>query len=320
VSLIAKRETFTVAPEGDHSRLDSYLASILPNQSRSQIQKLIRAGLVTVDGDAVKTGYLLRAGQTIALEPMPETPSRPQPENIPLEILYLDPHLAVINKPAGLVCHAGAGIRSATLVNALLYHIGDIDTGDPIRPGIVHRLDKRTSGLLVVARTAAAHRTIARQFKNREVRKEYLALTYGLPQPAAGTLDWPLGRDPKDRKKISVRGRRRRSAITHYTLERQYGPFSLLRVRIATGRTHQIRVHLSHFGHPVVGDRVYGRNQEHVLADSRLRAAVSAFDRYLLHACLLEFRHPVTGEKVSFASELPPEFAGFLDFAKGISG
>jgi len=263
----------------------------------------------------VKTGHLLRPGEVVSLLRVASEALQPQPENIPLPIQFADSDLAVVDKPAGMVCHAGAGVWSGTLVNALLYHLGPMPTGDAERPGIVHRLDKLTSGLLVVARNLPAHQALSRQFKNREVKKEYLALVYGQPDPPEGTIRLPLGRDFRDRKKISVHSRRRREAITHYERIRAPGPFSLLRVRIDTGRTHQIRVHLAHIGHPVVGDGLYGGNRVRNLENADLRSAVGKLHRHFLHACRLEFTHPRTGQTVQFTSPLPEELAAFLTLA-----
>jgi 23S rRNA pseudouridine1911/1915/1917 synthase len=285
----------------------------LPDQSRSQIQAWIRCGSVLVNGAPVKTGYLVREGATVTVRARTvAAESLPQPEAIPLEVVHEDDDLAVVEKPAGMVCHAGAGVKSGTLVNALLYRFGVLPTGHPYRPGIVHRLDKLTSGLLVVARNPETHRALAQQFKARLVKKEYLALVYGRPAPHAGTIDLPLGRDLRDRKKISVHSRRRRDAITHYREEAAYGPFSLLRIRIETGRTHQIRVHLAQIGHPVVGDTLYGGQRHRNLGDPRLQAAVKEMQRHFLHAHRLEFCHPRTGEVLSFSSPLPEPLAQFL--------
>lgn len=311
--MIDDRECCQVPPAASRARLDRYLAERYPGQSRSQIQTWIRGGGILVNGIKVKTGYLLRPGDSISIDVRlaPSEP-RPQPENIPLHVLYEDEDLAVIEKPAGLVCHAGAGVRTGTLVNALLYHLGPLQTGDIMRPGIVHRLDKLTSGLMVVAKHVESHRMLARQFKSREVHKEYLALVYGHPIPASGTIDLPLGRDTRDRKKISVRSRRRREAVTHYRKDRDYGPFSLLQVRIETGRTHQIRVHLAQMGHPVVGDLLYGGHRSRNLADPQVQTAVQDLRRNFLHAHRLEFRHPRTGDSIAFDSPLPQELAAFL--------
>ncbi len=298
------------------TRLDRYLSELFPDQSRSQIQGLIRSGNVQVNHRTVKTGYLLRTGDTIEIEVMTGSAEpQPQPENIPLHVVYEDDDLAVVDKPAGLVCHAGSGVRTGTLVNALLYHLGPLQTGDSLRPGIVHRLDKLTSGLLVVAKNMETHRSLARQFKARQVKKEYLALVYGHPHLPTGTIDLPLGRDLRDRKKISVRSRRRREAVTHYQNERRYGPFSLLRVHIETGRTHQIRVHLAQLGHPVVGDTLYGGSRFRNLNDPLLRAATRELGRQFLHARQLEFRHPRTQALLSFTAPLPAELSSFLDLA-----
>lgn len=305
--------SYTVPAEAARVRLDRYLSELFPDQSRSQIQGWIRNGGVLINDSRVKTGHLLRPGDVISVHVATAAqPLRPQPENIPLNIVYEDDDLAVVDKPAGMVSHTGAGAQSGTLVNALLYHLGPLDTGDAMRPGIVHRLDKLTSGLLVVAKNLESHRALARQFKSREVKKEYLALVYGHPVPAAGTIDLPLGRDLRDRKKISVRSRRRREAVTHYLEERKIGPFSLLRVRIETGRTHQIRVHLAQMGHPVAGDTLYGGNRARNLADDGLCAGLRGLQRHFLHAERLEFTHPKTGARLSFTSPLPPELAAFL--------
>jgi 23S rRNA pseudouridine1911/1915/1917 synthase len=292
-------------------RLDQYLTAIFKDQSRSQIQAWIRKGLARVNGAEAKTGYRLRQNDEITvLIPEPQ-PLQLVPEDIPLTIFYEDDDLAVIDKPAGIVCHPGAGIHSGTLVNALLFRMKALPAGEPGRPGIVHRLDKLTSGLLVVAKNDQSLRALASQFKNREVRKEYLALVYGKPKPAKRTIDMPLGRDPIDRKKISVRARRSRSAITHYEIFKEYRMFSLLKLRIDTGRTHQIRVHLSQIGHPVVGDTLYGGNRAKNLSPE-MRQAIERLNRHFLHACALSFKHPQNGNLLSFLSPLPRELENFL--------
>jgi 23S rRNA pseudouridine1911/1915/1917 synthase len=287
-------------------RLDYFLLDANPDESRSQIQQWIRSGRVSVNGLRVKTGYKVRLGDLVALEIPPKIETSLQPENIPLTVLYEDEYIAVINKPAGLVCHAGAGVRSGTLVNALLHRFGSLSAGEPHRPGIVHRLDKSTSGLMIIAKCNFAHRALAAQFKSREIKKEYLALTYGHPRPPKGTIDLPLGRDPRERKKISARAKRTRSAITHYTTEKEYPQMALLRIRIETGRTHQIRVHLAHKGHPIVGDTLYGGNRARNLPQ-RLRPVIDDLARVFLHATRLEFRHPKSLEWISFESPLPGE-------------
>jgi 23S rRNA pseudouridine1911/1915/1917 synthase len=296
-----------VTPDIARSRLDQFLVSRIPGESRSQIQNWIRKGYVRINGQDVKTGYPVKANDLVVLNvPDVSMLDQPFPEDIPLEVLYEDTDLAVINKPAGLVCHAGAGVRSGTLVNALLHRMGPLETGDPGRPGIVHRLDKFTSGVMVVAKNKPAHRNLSQQFKNREVKKEYIALVYGVPSPATGTIDVPLGRDPQNRKKISGRARRKRIAVTHYKIEEDLGSLALLKIRIETGRTHQIRVHLAHKGHPVVGDVLYGGNRIRNLS-AGLSNAVKELQRPFLHSHRLEFRHPQSGGILSFESGLPPE-------------
>jgi 23S rRNA pseudouridine1911/1915/1917 synthase len=299
-----------VAPRhAEGLRLDQYLVRLIPDQSRSQIQRWIRAGRARVNGKQVKTGYLVQPGDEVDLcAPEPEQ-AIPFPEEIPLDVVYEDQDLAVINKPAGMVCHIGAGIRHGTLVNALLHRYGSLESEDAARPGIVHRLDKLTSGLLVVARNKWTHRGLAQQFKSREVKKEYLALVHGRPRHPSGTVDLPLGRDPRDRKRISVHARRKRAAVTHFRVEQVFGALSLLRICIETGRTHQIRVHLAHVGHPIVGDTLYGGKRDR---DLPKLAAAAGLDRVFLHAHRLEFRHPRTGEAVSFTAPLPPELTEFL--------
>ena len=264
-----------------------------------------------INGTEVKTGYLVKPNDLITLNLPESVGGHPFPEDIPLDILYEDSHLAVINKPSGLVCHAGAGVRSGTLVNALLHRMGPLETGDPERPGIVHRLDKLTSGVMLVAKNITAHRHLAQQFKNREIRKEYVALVYGVPSPSSGTIDLALGRDPMNRKKISTRARRKRTAVTHYKVLEDFGFVSLLQVRIKTGRTHQIRVHLAQKGHPVVGDSLYGTDRARSLS-AKLPHAAQELQRLFLHSRRLEFRHPQSGEILSFEAPFPPELQKFL--------
>lgn len=303
--------TWIVPDSAARDRLDRFLAQELPGESRSRIQLWIRQGRVRVNDAAAKTGYSLRARDRITLH-VAESPAMDiRPEAIPLAILCADPDFVVIDKPAGLVCHAGAGVRSGTLVNALLYHLGNLQGGDPERPGIVHRLDKGTSGVMVVARNDRAHRSLAQQFKSREVRKEYLALVYGHPRPPSGTVRVPIGRDPHIRTKVSPRARKKRDAVTHYATEQTIGAFSLLRVTIETGRTHQIRVHLAHIGHPVVGDETYG-GRRYTGLPPLLLPLVRSLGRPFLHASRIEFRHPGTGAQAAFASPLPAELQRFI--------
>jgi 23S rRNA pseudouridine1911/1915/1917 synthase len=296
-------------------RLDQFVVRQNPDESRSQIQNWIRKGYLRANGLLVKTGYLTRIHDHITLQVPALLPDEPFPEDIPLTILYEDTDLAVIDKPAGLACHAGAGIHSGTLVNALLHHMGPLDTGDPGRPGIVHRLDKLTSGIMLVAKNNPAHRRLAQQFKNRQVLKEYAALVHGSPAPPSGTISMPIGRDPNNRKKMSIRAHRTRTAITHYVLEENYGCVSLLGIRIETGRTHQIRVHLAYKGHPIVGDVLYGGNRIQNLPAGLLNAA-KELQRPFLHSRRLEFHHPRSGELLSFKSPIAPELQRFLSIIK----
>jgi len=304
--LSTKKDSWIVEADAVRIRLDQFLSSRIPGESRSQIQNWIRKGHLRVNGEQVKTGHLLRLNDRVELLAPESTPDQPFPEEIPLEILYEDSDIAVINKPAGLVCHAGAGVRSGTLVNALLHHMGPLETGDPQRPGIVHRLDRFTSGVMLIAKNLQAHRHLSQQFKSRTVKKEYAALVYGKPTPPSGTIDLPLGRDPKDRKKISTRARKSRSAITHYTVREDFGSVSLLSIRIETGRTHQIRVHMAQKGHPVVGDTVYGGDRIRSLP-AKLSAALKDLQRPFLHSHEVQFLHPNTGEVLSFCAPFPPE-------------
>jgi 23S rRNA pseudouridine1911/1915/1917 synthase len=299
-----------VAPEEAGVRLDRYLTSVLAGQSRSQIQKLIKDGKVTVAGHAVAANRAVRAGDQIAVEiPEPASPT-PQPEDLNVDIVYEDPDLVVVNKPAGMVVHPAAGHAQGTLVNALLHEVKDLSgIGGELRPGIVHRLDRGTSGLMVVAKHDRAHAELARQFHDREVEKEYVALVWGVVQ-AGRRIDLPIGRDPADRKKMSARARRARSATTRITAALHMPGVTLIHVAIATGRTHQIRVHLSAIGHPIVGDAVYGGLRRRVPGDLR---PVLALDRPFLHAGRLVFHHPADGRKMEFEAPLPRDLQTVLD-------
>ena len=238
-------------------------------------------------------------------------PAGALPEDIPLRIVHEDPFLLVVDKPAGMVVHPAAGHSGGTLVNALLHHCRDLSgIGGVLRPGIVHRLDKETSGLLVVAKSDEAHRGLAGQFKRREVRKTYQAIVYGDPKTDGGRIEAPVGRHPTDRKRMSTQSRRGKGAATVWRVRERFGAFSLLEVEIETGRTHQIRVHLADIGHPVVGDRIYGgAGRSRTVADPGVRARIRALDRQALHARRLSFAHPVTGEALQFTAPLPEELA-----------
>ena len=303
--------SWIITPDDAGTRLDQFIASQLTEESRSQIQNWIRKGSVTLGGAAVKTGFRLRQGDIVSLEIPFTPPPEPFPEEIPLDVIYEDADIAVINKPAGMACHAGAGLKSGTLVNALLYHMGPIEAGDPQRPGVVHRLDKFTSGAIITAKNNFSHRSLARQFKSREIKKEYIALVHGVPSPPAGTIDLEIGRDPNNRKKMSVRSRHKRNAVTHYKVKENFGYAALLDIRIETGRTHQIRVHLAAKGHPVVGDFLYGGNRVKNLP-APIAKIVEDMRRPFLHSAGVEFTHPRTGEKLAFHAPIPEELQKLL--------
>ena len=292
---------FTV-PDGAAGRLDAWLASQTSELSRARIQALIKEGRVTCEGAVIKANSKPKAGQTIEIVvPMPVS-AIPLPEDIPLDILYEDSDCLVINKPAGLVVHPAPGHASGTLVNALLFHCHDLGgVGGVERPGIVHRLDKDTSGLMVVAKNDAAMAGFVRLFQTGGIAKEYLTLVHGLPPKSSGTVRSMIGRHPVFRQKMSVVSRNGKLAVTHYTVEKQLGPITLVRCRIETGRTHQIRVHMLSLGCPVVGDALYGKSA----ADKRLPHVPS---RQMLHAAHQTFAHPVTGAPMDFTAPLPEDF------------
>jgi 23S rRNA pseudouridine1911/1915/1917 synthase len=303
--------TFAVTEESTGARLDVFLVSVLAGQSRSHIQRLIKDGHVRVDGREAKPNLPVKTGQAVAVDIPDLIDPAPAPEALPLPIVYQDRDLIVVDKPAGMVVHPAAGHASGTLVNALLHHVDDLSgIGGERRPGIVHRLDRGTSGLMVVAKHDAAHEHLARQFHDREVEKEYIALVWGEVQ-AGRRIDTPIGRDPVNRKKMSARARRSREAVTRIHRARRLGPaLTLVHVIIQTGRTHQIRVHLSAIGHPVVGDAVYGGVRRRVPGDLR---AVTHLDRPFLHAARLAFNHPVDGRRMEFESALPDDLQRVLD-------
>jgi len=304
------QHSLIVAPEEAGVRIDRYLAGVLPGQSRSQIQRLIKDGAVRVAGQPVKSNRLAHAGDAIVVEiPEPVDPV-PQPEALELTIVYQDADIAVVDKPAGMVVHPAAGHSSGTLVNALLHQIKDLSgVGGELRPGIVHRLDKGTSGLMVIAKNDQAHAELGRQFQDREVEKEYVALVWGVVQ-AGRRIDLPIGRDPEDRKKMSATARRARSATTRITKALHLPGVSLIHVAIATGRTHQIRVHLSEIGHPIVGDAVYGGVRRRVPGSLR---PVLTLERPFLHAFRLMFHHPADGRRMEFECPMPHDLQSVLD-------
>lgn len=284
---------------------------MLAGKSRSHLQRLIDEGLVLVDGRPGKANARLHAGAVVTVAIPEPTPAEPLAEDLPITIVYEDPDLVVVDKPADMVVHPAAGHDSGTLVNALLHHVHDLSgIGGEKRPGIVHRLDRGTSGLMVVAKNDAAHQELARQFHDREVEKEYVALVWGVVQ-AGRRIEEPIGRDPSNRKKMSNRARRSREAVTRIVRIFHVNPaLTLAQIAIHTGRTHQIRVHLSSIGHPVVGDALYGGVHRRVQADIK---AVTRLERPFLHATKLAFKHPSDGRRMAFESELPPDLKSVLD-------
>jgi 23S rRNA pseudouridine1911/1915/1917 synthase len=299
-----------VDPEYDGTRLDTFITAMLPELSRSHIQRLIKDGHVHGPAASLRSSTGVRAAQVYTVDLPAPTAAAPGPEALPLLIVYEDPDLVVLDKPPGMVVHPGAGHASGTLVNALLHHVKDLSgIGGELRPGIVHRLDRGTSGLMVVAKHDQAHQELSRQFADREVEKEYVALVWGVVQ-AGRRIDAAIGRDPAQRQKMSTRARRARSAVTRVTFARHFQGVSLLKVAIATGRTHQIRVHLNAIGHPVVGDAVYGGIHRRVPHNLR---AVLRLERPFLHAARLAFTHPTDGRRVEFDSPLPPDLQSVVD-------
>jgi 23S rRNA pseudouridine1911/1915/1917 synthase len=292
-------------------RLDHFVVAQVSGFSRSQIQRLIKDGFVTVGGRDAKANSPVRAGDVVIVRVPPQAPAQPQPENLPLDVLYEDADIIVVNKPAGMVVHPAPGHAGGTLVNALLHHVDDLSgVGGELRPGIVHRLDRGTSGVMVAAKHDAAHRELARQFHDREVEKEYEALVWGLVQQGR-RIDAAIGRDPHDRTKMSHRARFARSASTRVTFARFLNGVSYLHVAIATGRTHQIRVHLSGIGHPIVGDTVYGGVRKQMPA--HLRPVLHLVHPFL-HARRLAFTHPGDPtRRLEFSAPLPADLQGVLD-------
>jgi 23S rRNA pseudouridine1911/1915/1917 synthase len=306
-------QTLTVPADSDDLRLDRFLAAALA-LSRSQLQRLIRDGSVLVSGRTAKANQAVKPGQEISIEVREPIDAAPAPEDLPLPIVFQDKDLIVVDKPAGMVVHPAAGHESGTLVNALLHHVDDLSgIGGEKRPGIVHRLDKGTSGLMVVAKHDRSHEELARQFAQREVEKEYLALAWGEVM-AGRRIDAPIGRDPSNRKKMaseSARVRRTRAAVTRIVRAEHFGRvLTLVQVAIHTGRTHQIRVHLSAIGHPIVGDALYGGVHRRVPGDIR---AVSHLGRPFLHSARLVFSHPEDGRRMEFLSAMPPDLQQVLD-------
>ena len=298
---MSEQVILTALPEDKGSRIDKYISDNIAELTRSAVQGLIEKGLVLAEGKAVSKNYKLGGGEEISVEiPDPE-PMDAVPEDIPLDIVYEDDDLLVVNKPKGMVVHPAHGNYTGTLVNALLHHCGDSLSGinGVIRPGIVHRIDKNTSGLLIVAKNDASHLKLAEQIKEHSFTREYEAVACGYFKETEGTVDAPIGRHKTDRKKMCVTTENSRNAVTHYSVIKQYGGYAHVRLRLETGRTHQIRVHLSYIGHPVLGDDVYGKPYKGI-------------EGQCLHARKIGFIHPTTGEYMEFVSDLPDYFVSIL--------
>jgi len=298
---------FQVSPDdGENRRLDVYLSERIPELARSQVQRHIDLKRVTVNGEWKKSSYKLRAGDRVAIAfDLPEKVKGIIPQDIPLNVLFADRHIIVLNKPSGLVVHPGAGVADGTLVNGLVYRFPELaGIGPEDRPGIVHRLDKDTSGVMVAARSAEAYDALLRMFKRREVHKTYIGLAWGRLGRTEGVFDWAIGRHVKHGQRISTRTNKPHPALTAYTVKKVFGDFSLLELRPVTGRTHQIRVHLAAAGHPLVGDRRYGQ-----------RRPKKEFPRLALHAWKIQFAHPVTGATLEFEAPLPEDLKALLPAA-----
>jgi 23S rRNA pseudouridine1911/1915/1917 synthase len=292
-------------PESAGLRLDQFLHAALPEYSRARLQDWIRRGRVLVDGLPEKASHSLRGGERIEVTPAPLVPLKAVAEDIPLDILYEDADVVAVNKPAGMVVHAGAGAHSGTLTNALVHRFGALSAvGGDSRPGIVHRIDRYTSGVLLVARTDAAHLSLARQFASRTVEKVYIALVHGAVKAETGRITKPITRDPVRRTRMTARLDSGRTAITDYKVLRRFEKFTLLEVRIGTGRTHQIRVHLASMGHVVAGDKLYG-------------APAGPSARFFLHAARISFDSPSTGERIAIEAPLPEELEEWLESLVG---
>jgi 23S rRNA pseudouridine1911/1915/1917 synthase len=334
---------FEASEEDAGARLDAFLAARVPGVSRTALKRAIEDGDVLVGGRAAKPSHKLRAGERVEVELPAPPPTELTPEEIPLDIVYEDEEVVVVNKPAGMVVHPAAGVHSGTLANALAFRFRNADFGlrideqggshpsppneaiiqttnphsairnpQSLRPGLVHRLDRDTSGLVVVAKTAQAHENLSEQFRARTVFKSYAALVHGVVKEEKGRVEQPLARDPRNRTRMAV-VRGGRAALSLWRVRRRFARFTLLDVEIKTGRTHQIRVHLAWMKHPVVGDETYGGGRDKTVPDPALRAAIAALGRQFLHAERLGFRHPRTQEWLSFTAPLPRELADFLD-------
>jgi 23S rRNA pseudouridine1911/1915/1917 synthase len=313
-----KQLQFTVDEHEAGVRLDAYLSEHIEDWSRSRLKKLIDNGDVVVNGGAVKSSYKLRLDDAIVVELTESEDDRFEPEDIPLDVVFEDEYLAVINKPAGMIVHPGAGVSGGTLANAIAFrfkHKAEEETDDrkSNRVGIVHRLDKDTSGLIVVAKNELTAEKLSVQFHDRKVLKTYTALAHGFVRKLNGKIELPIARDRANRTKMKV-DKNGRNAVSIYKVSKRFERYTLLDVTIRTGRTHQIRVHLAHVNHPIVGDEAYNAGRDNQILDTKFRSIVSKLDRFFLHAARLGFTHPVTKDKLLFEQSVPPELAAILEY------
>lgn len=297
-----------VDAQSEGERIDKYLSVIFPESSRSYIQKAAETGNITVNGKPVSKNYKLKADDSVEYTPLEPVRLSVEPQNIPLDVIYEDDDLLVVNKPKGMVVHPAPGNYDNTLVNALLYRCGSSLSGinGVLRPGIVHRIDKDTSGLLIVAKNDFAHRGLAEQIKEHSFTREYRAIITGHLKQQSGTVTAPIGRNPNDRKKMAVTDKNSKNAVTHYEVLKTFKDYDYVKLRLETGRTHQIRVHMAYLGHPLAGDTVYGRP----------KGSEIGLNGQCLHAALLGFVHPRSGEYIEFSSDLPDYFKGFMERLK----
>jgi len=313
--------TFIYPCESDSLRLDLFISSQLESETRASLQRLIETGNVLVDGRTAKASLKLKGGEQVTVEIPAPVAAEPKPESIPLEVLYEDHDLIVINKPAGMVVHPGPGNSSGTLVNALLAHCTDLSgIGGELRPGIVHRLDKGTTGVLVAAKNDRAHQGLSSQFHVHSVKRIYMALVFGNPSEDSGKIEGIIGRHPTERLRQSGKAKNGKHAVTRWRAKERYGRITLMELRLETGRTHQIRVHLTEAGLPLLGDPLYpdgGRVNN--LADPRLKKMITSLGRQALHARTLGFIHPVSGEYLEFSTPIPEDLQNLCDYLGGTS-
>lgn len=318
---MVKEGAFTIfADESNiNNRLDIVVANYIEDCSRSFAAALIKIGTIKVQDSPRKAGYKLKPGDVITGFIPPPSPVNFSPEPVPFRILFEDPNLMVVDKPPGLVVHPAPGHQGATLVNGLLFHCPDLKgVGGELRPGIVHRLDKDTSGIILVAKCSLAHEKLANQFKERKVKKEYLALVWGHMPLTSGSMDFSIGRHPKDRKKMSVNSYRGRHALTLWRVKENFPKASLLQLDLKTGRTHQIRVHCAAINHPILGDETYGKNRQNTVR--KKDGSIKRIPRQMLHAWRIRFEHPVERKEMAFEASIPDDMKDIMDFLRDPQG